>query len=99
MQKESYNFLKFVQTAISEKATKEGNSVSNITMDELVPPQGNTRIVGAQALQHILFLATGALLVVKQDQRYGDIDMRLTAKATRELLAMEIIEPAAPEVM
>jgi len=81
MEKESQNFLEFVRTAYLEKITEEGNAEDFITMNELVPPPQNHAIVAAQALQHILLLATRGFITVQQRILYGDIRIRLTTKA------------------
>jgi len=81
MERESHNFLDFVRTTYLTKVTKEGNAEGFITMDELVPPDQSRAIVGAQALQHILLLATRGFITVQQRVPYGDIRIRLATKA------------------
>lgn len=81
MEKESQNFLEFIRTAYLKKVTTEGNTEDFITMNELVPPHQSRAIVGAQALQHILLLATRGFINVQQRTLYGNIRIRLTTKA------------------
>ncbi|KAF8449950.1 Rec8 like protein-domain-containing protein [Terfezia claveryi] len=82
MEKESQNFLEFVRTAYLQKVQEEVNTVGFITMDELVPPHQSHAIVAAQALQHILLLATRGFITVQQRVLlYGEIRIRLTTKA------------------
>ncbi|KAF8428256.1 Rec8 like protein-domain-containing protein [Tirmania nivea] len=81
MEKESQNFLEFVRTAYLKKVIEEGNAEGFITMDELVPPHQSHAIVAAQALQHILLLATRGFITVQQRLLYDDIRIRLATKA------------------
>lgn len=88
IEKKSYKFLVFIQESIAEKAAKEGRPVNTMTMDELLLRKKNNRLVSlkkkkngclvaAQTLQHILFLASSAYIVVQQDEAYGNIKIQL----------------------
>ena len=44
-----------------------------VVFEELLPPQQHTSVVAAQALLHVLSLATKGLVDVKQEQAFGDI--------------------------
>ncbi|RMZ81408.1 hypothetical protein DV738_g2198, partial [Chaetothyriales sp. CBS 135597] len=45
----------------------------SITLDELVPPEENTSVVGAQALLHVLTLVTKGMVKVEQKEPWEDI--------------------------
>ncbi|KAL8732405.1 MAG: hypothetical protein Q9166_002803 [cf. Caloplaca sp. 2 TL-2023] len=82
---ESNNFLEFVKTEISGKAAIVGGeedelsgaaaAPNSVTFEELLPPAQNTKIVAAQALLHVLALATKGMLKVHQKEDYGRIDL------------------------
>ncbi|KAL8773469.1 MAG: hypothetical protein Q9209_001573 [Squamulea sp. 1 TL-2023] len=86
---ESNNFLEFVKTELSGRAARadEANdelpggiiAPKSVSFAELLPPAQNTKIVAAQALLHILALATKGMLKVKQKEDYGPIDLGLVA--------------------
>lgn len=81
MEKESSNFLEFVKSSILDKVAEEDNTVDYVTMNQIIPPRENRAIVGAHALQHILLLATRDYITVQQNEAFGDITIRLTARA------------------
>ena len=81
MEKESYNFFEFVKFTISNRMATEGNLAEFVTLDQLIIPDANRVIVAAQALQHVLLLATKGFIQVKQMRPYGDIYIGLNEKA------------------
>ena len=82
---ESNNFLDFVKTHHArESGDLDDNELASGTdqdrstlFEELLPPAQHTKIVAAQALLHVLALATRGLLSVQQDEGYGIINLRL----------------------
>ena len=77
---ESNNFLEFVKTAAVERQTKaiergEDDPGQQITFEELLPPESNSRIVAAQGLLHVLVLATRGVLNVGQEEAFEDITL------------------------
>jgi hypothetical protein len=71
---ESENFLTFVRAAV-EQGEAGGDRVAFAT---LLPPGSNSNVVAAQALLHVLTLATRGLLVVRQDEGVDeDIHLRV----------------------
>ena len=84
LENEAYNFLNFLDTQIGERAMavddEEDGMLHSITLDELLPPAENTKVVGAQAMLHVLALTTKGLIVVEQDEAFGDIRLRLVAE-------------------
>ncbi|ETI23126.1 hypothetical protein G647_04923 [Cladophialophora carrionii CBS 160.54] len=89
LENEAYNFLAFVNTKVQEKAGLTHNRVAaeeipetqeeDITLDELLPPTQNSAIVGAQALLHVLALATKGLLEVYQADHFGEIQISVVS--------------------
>ncbi|KAL9602026.1 MAG: hypothetical protein Q9219_002135 [cf. Caloplaca sp. 3 TL-2023] len=86
---ESNNFLEFIKMEISSKAAAAeeaedelsgGETAPNsVTFEELLPPTQNSKIVAAQALLHVLALATKSLVQVNQHEHYGPIDLGIAA--------------------
>ncbi|KAL8908094.1 MAG: hypothetical protein Q9171_005588 [Xanthocarpia ochracea] len=92
---ESNNFLEFIKTEISRKAAARADvqqeeeeddelsggaaATNSVFFEDLLPPAQNTKIVAAQALLHVLALATKGMLNVEQKVDYGPIDLRLMA--------------------
>ena len=84
---ESNNFLEFVKSEISKRlvVAEEGDEGlagretgvgmgKEIFFEELLPPERHTRVVAAQALHHVLALATKGLVSVRQEVlEYGPI--------------------------
>lgn len=77
MEKESYNFFEFMKFTIENRMTAEGSLSEFVTLDQLIIPNANRVIVAAQALQHVLLLATRGLIQVEQEKPYGDIYISL----------------------
>lgn len=83
---ESKNFLDFIKTEVSKKeaavaeeldedelAGEEVRGLRAMAFEELLPPQRHTKVVAAQALHHVLALATRGLITVSQRVDYGPI--------------------------
>lgn len=84
---ESNNFLDFMKTEIDTKMAAVGEEgererdelvgeqqqAREMTFEELLPSARNTKVVAAQALHHLLALATKGLVHVRQVVEYGDI--------------------------
>ena len=87
LNQEADNFLEFVRariTALSANASddedelsREGPPKSSVSFEQLLPPTQHSEIVAAQALHHLLSLATKSLITVRQDTPYGSIDLSL----------------------
>ena len=52
-------------------------ATNSVFFEEVLPPAQNTKIVAAQALLHVLALATKGMLKVEQKVDYGPIDLGL----------------------
>lgn len=77
---ESNNFLEFLKFEIAGKDSGiENEEERSVLFEELLPPPQHTNIVAAQALHHVLALATKGLIRVKQDEHYGPIALSLLA--------------------
>ena len=89
LDQESGNFLEFVRSAIAaklpalpEEGQDEALAQQSLFFDELLPPVLHTKIVAAQALHHVLALATRGLINVEQEQvDYGPIKLGLFTNA------------------
>lgn len=83
MNTESNNFLTFVEAGVEEADQARGQDdeqIGSVEFKTLLEPGMNTRIVAAQALMHVLTLATRGLLEVAQERGYDDpIALRLVA--------------------
>ena len=97
---ESGNFLDFIRTNVIEKVANLYPSFRNVdaedidipstTFQELLPPENNTVLVGAQGILHVLTLATRGMIVVKQEDEFGaDIEITLNAELVRTEAAEE----------
>lgn len=79
MEKESMNFLSYIQNTISELQTDELDEDSMydaetmITFDALIPPSENSYVVAAHAFSHILSLASKSLIAVIQGDGFDDM--------------------------
>ena len=82
---EAGNFLSFVQSEIEIRAATVANeglatnttSQQSIEFGDLLPPTQHSKIVAAQALHHVLALASGGQLDVNQVQAFGPIDLSI----------------------
>lgn len=83
LEQEAFNFLSFLQTTVEGKQADLDDEVIKenvtVTFEELLPPEGNSEVVAAQGLLHVLSLATKGLITVKQEEDFRDIDMGLVA--------------------
>ncbi|KAL8794824.1 MAG: hypothetical protein Q9195_002652 [Heterodermia aff. obscurata] len=79
---ESKNFLEFIRSELAirppvaegEGAEEEGIGASgDILFEEMLPPGRHPKLVAAQALLHVLALATKGLITVSQRVDYGPI--------------------------
>lgn len=85
LDKESNNFFAFIENAIEEKKQAAeagldeatGEDIEEVGFEDLLRPEGNSIVVAAQGLLHVLTLATKNLIRVKQEKHYGDIRMSL----------------------
>ncbi|KAI9809291.1 MAG: hypothetical protein M1825_002582 [Sarcosagium campestre] len=87
LDRESFNFLEFVKTNLDlandpgqgqwQGVVDDDNigevSKAYIAFDEIIRPKEQSTIVAAQALHHVLSLASRNLLIVQQDEDYGEI--------------------------
>ncbi|RMZ86099.1 hypothetical protein DV737_g76, partial [Chaetothyriales sp. CBS 132003] len=91
MEDEAINFLDFLDTKIAERgvdmlrAADEATSMEvragkSITLDELLPPVENTSVVGAQALLHVLSLATKGFVDVEQTEPWETIRLWIVSE-------------------
>lgn len=89
LNQEANNFLEFVKAEITatpahasddeDELSGDGLSRSSVSFERLLPPTQHSKIVAAQALHHLLALATKSLITVRQDSPYGSIDLSLAA--------------------
>ena len=92
LEQEAYNFLTFVTTKIQDKGGNvdredegtEGEAgglehEASIMFDELLPPEQNSAVVGAQALLHVLSLTTKGFLEVHQAEPFGNINISVVS--------------------
>ncbi len=87
LNQEANNFLEFVKAEITalptlasddeDELSRDGPSLSAVSFERLLPPTQHSKIVAAQALHHLLALATKSLITVRQDSPYGSIDLSL----------------------
>ncbi|KAL9044258.1 MAG: hypothetical protein Q9214_002591 [Letrouitia sp. 1 TL-2023] len=85
---ESNNFLEYLRAEIRSKAIpriEEEDELAGevaepefIAFEELLPPAENTKIVAAQALHHVLALATKGVVNVQQREHYGPINLGIS---------------------
>ena len=87
LNQEANNFLEFVKAELTalpvlasddeDELSGDGLSRSPISFERLLPPSQHSKIVAAQALHHLLALATKSLITVRQDSPYGSINLSL----------------------
>ncbi|KAI8934714.1 hypothetical protein NX059_008403 [Plenodomus lindquistii] len=100
---EGANFLTFVIDAVTEKRSRAraamedmsdvlqaeaAADIDDITFEELLPPQENSKLVACQGLMMVLGLGCKGMLNVQQSEHLGPINLQLTAQAR----ASQIIE-------
>ena len=91
LDQESFNFLEYLRADIASKVAPTGgeedglsgddNAENTVIFEELLPPAEHTKAVAAQALLHVLSLASKNLISVQQPEGYGPIRMGLVAGA------------------
>lgn len=85
---ESRNFLDFMKgeiltrrglvPALGVEGEEEAGVGREISFEELLPPEKHTSVVAAQALHHVLALATKGLIAVRQEVlEYGPISIEV----------------------
>jgi meiotic recombination protein REC8, fungi type len=82
---ESRNFLDFLDAQIQAQApTIEGEQgekgerlTRSATFETLLPPTEHSRLVAAQAFLHVLTLASKNLVMVRQEEGIGDIELTI----------------------
>ena len=83
LENEAHNFLTFLETQMGERGDEqqeEGQQpVKTIVFDNLLPPESNSALVGAQAMLHVLALATKGLIRVAQNETFGHIHMQVVS--------------------
>ena len=87
LNQEAQNFLDFVKAeimALPANASDDEDELSgdipsqfSVSFEQLLPPTQHSKIVAAQALHHLLALATKSLITVRQGKSYGSIDLSL----------------------
>ena len=86
LNQEAKNFLEFVKaeiTALPAHASDDEDELSgdvskfSVSFEQLLPPTQHSKIVAAQALHHLLALATKSLITIRQEHSYGSIDLSL----------------------
>lgn len=93
--REAGNFLAFVKNEIDTRALRlldeaveeaeegdERRRRTSISFEELLPPKEHSTIVGAQALLHLLTLATTGQLNVQQAVGFGPIELSVPEEVT-----------------
>lgn len=68
---EAHNFLDFLRADIHARGARDDKT----SFETLLPPVEHTKTVAAQALLHVLTLATRDLVEVRQRDAYGDIEI------------------------
>jgi meiotic recombination protein REC8, fungi type len=88
LENEANNFLLFLAKEIQERQggheDKRADGMGTITLHELLTPTKNSNVVAAQALLHVLALATKGLIEVHQEISFGDIMICVAAKVIEE---------------
>jgi meiotic recombination protein REC8, fungi type len=104
LDRESYNFFDFFKAGIRKKAAhsnekgkgradaiiteRHGAREMCVLFEELVPYEHNSAIVAAQAMHHTLLLATRGLMMLQQDEHFGDIQMAIVDDLDLHMEAM-----------
>lgn len=88
LDQESSNFHDFLEHAVEERRNRmEQGELSmedydSIYFEDLLPPSANSRIVAAQALLHVLSLASKNIITATQPEPYGPIELQLVSSTT-----------------
>lgn len=90
LDQEANNFLGFVKAEIralpahanddEDELSGDGLPKISVSFERLLPPTQHSKIVAAQALHHLLALATKSLITVHQDSPYSSIELSLPAE-------------------
>ncbi len=91
LDQESSNFLEFLKAQIGDEPPPNDDDEeqresgiprkTTVEFEDLLPPRQHTKMVAAQALHHVLALATKNLLDIQQTEGYGPIVLSLVARA------------------
>ena len=87
---EAHNFLTFLAAEIQVKGEigdgdEEGAAANRTaTFEELLPPTEHTKVVAAQAMLHVLALATKGLIEVRQPEAFGEIELSMVGVGGNE---------------
>ncbi len=82
LEKESFNFLAFVPLSLSRTSLmlqyryakrQVSMDTGELLFSDIVPIAATNRGTAAQALYHLLAVASKGLVKVKQDDAYGDV--------------------------
>ena len=89
LENEAHNFLLFLAKEIQERQgghedERADAGMGTIILHELLTPTKNSNVVAAQALLHVLALATKGLIEVHQEISFGDIMISVAAKVAEE---------------
>lgn len=87
LNREANNFLEFVKAETKtlpapasdgeDELSGDAFPASSVSFERLLPPAQHSKIVAAQAMHHLLALATKSLITVRQDLSYGSIHLSL----------------------
>lgn len=98
------NFLTFVVDGITEKSNRmqaelddglqidEIEDIDSITLEELLPPLQNTKMIACQGLMMVLALGSKGVLDVRQPEHFGEIRLKLTHETKAAQMEEEVIE-------
>lgn len=87
LDEQAQNFLTFIEAGIEGKRGRAADGgvegavsaedVGEVSFEELLSPATNSRMVAAQALLHVLSLATKGLISIRQEEDFGEIGLGL----------------------
>lgn len=90
LEDEANNFFAFLQAELEKRSPvlekaesqdlgSDGDGIGRgtVTFEELLPPESNSKVVGAQGLLHVLTLVTRGAVTVKQQEDFGEIEMSI----------------------
>ena len=100
---ESHNFLDFIVQQIEDKVYEVARAgewdprevdegVHFTTFQEMLDPDSQSKVVGAQGILHVLTLATKGLIEVVQEEAFGEIEIRVAGGFDVEPLARRMEE-------
>lgn len=79
LDQESSNFFAFLRAEAGNK-TGVDTGVASVTFEELLPSGEHSKIVAAQAFHHLLALATKAVITVRQEEAFGEIQVDIAVE-------------------